>query len=102
MSEEMTQQTITTPKKTTRKSTAKTPKSKTASKPASSSTTKRKTTAKKTTKTDTITTITPEEKHRMICEAAYYIAERRGFAGGNPEADWLEAETQVQSYLENA
>ena len=31
----------------------------------------------------------------MIAEAAYYIAEQRGFSGGDPVQDWLDAETQI-------
>jgi hypothetical protein len=34
--------------------------------------------------------------HRMIAEAAYYRAERRGFAPGGEEIDWLEAEAEVR------
>jgi Protein of unknown function (DUF2934) len=35
------------------------------------------------------------ERHQMIAEAAYMIAERRGFAPGNELADWLAAEREV-------
>ena len=37
----------------------------------------------------------PEQQHRMICEAAYFRAERRGFVGGDPLQDWIEAEREV-------
>jgi DUF2934 family protein len=37
----------------------------------------------------------PEELDRMIAEAAYYIAERRGFEPGHETDDWLQAEAQV-------
>lgn len=40
-----------------------------------------------------------EERRRIIAEAAYYLAEQRGFAGGDPERDWLEAETLVNQRL---
>ncbi len=43
--------------------------------------------------------VTAEERHRMIAEAAYYIAERRGFQGGDPEQDWREAEAQISGML---
>ncbi|MBE2294927.1 MAG: DUF2934 domain-containing protein [Phycisphaerales bacterium] len=33
--------------------------------------------------------------HQMIAEAAYYLAEHRGFQGGNPLDDWLEAEREI-------
>ena len=38
-----------------------------------------------------------EERRRRITEAAYYRAERRGFAPGYEEADWLEAEKQIDA-----
>jgi Protein of unknown function (DUF2934) len=31
----------------------------------------------------------------MIAEAAYYLAEQRGFSGGDPVQDWLDAESMV-------
>ena len=40
-----------------------------------------------------------EELNRRIAEAAYYIAEKRGFAPGNEQADWLKAEQEVISQL---
>ena len=36
-----------------------------------------------------------EERRRKITEAAYYRAERRGFAPGYEEADWLAAEKEI-------
>ncbi len=39
--------------------------------------------------------ITPEERHQMIAEAAYYRAQRRRFLNGDPLQDWLEAEAEV-------
>ena len=39
--------------------------------------------------------LTPEERYKQIAEAAYYIAEKRGFAPGNPSDDWLQAEAAV-------
>jgi hypothetical protein len=44
---------------------------------------------------------TPEEKQtpergRLIAEAAYYRAERRGFAPGGEVEDWLAAEQEVE------
>jgi hypothetical protein len=44
----------------------------------------------------------PEERWRMVAEAAYYIAEKRGFVGGDPAADWYEAEKQVAQFLQQA
>ena len=39
--------------------------------------------------------LTPEERRRMIAEAAYLRAQNRNFNGGNPEQDWLEAEAEI-------
>lgn len=40
-----------------------------------------------------------ERRHRMIQEAAYFRAERRDFRGGDPLADWLEAEREIDRRL---
>jgi len=40
-----------------------------------------------------------EERHRMVSEAAYYIAQSRGFCGDDTMADWLLAERQVEVQL---
>lgn len=39
----------------------------------------------------------PSGRQRMIAEAAYYRAEKRGFAPGNELEDWLAAEAEVTS-----
>ena len=39
------------------------------------------------------------ELDRMICEAAYYIAEQRGFEPGHELDDWLAAEAQIHDQL---
>jgi DNA repair exonuclease SbcCD ATPase subunit len=36
----------------------------------------------------------------MIEEAAYYRAERRSFSAGDPVADWLEAEAEIDRMLQ--
>ena len=43
--------------------------------------------------------ITPEERHELIEASAYLKAERRGFQGGNPVNDWLEAEAEIDAML---
>lgn len=43
--------------------------------------------------------VSPEQRYRMIAEAAYYIAERRSFAPGDPAADWTQAEMQIVALL---
>jgi hypothetical protein len=39
------------------------------------------------------------EWHRMIAEAAYFISEKRGFAGEHSLDDWLTAEQQVRQVI---
>jgi len=43
--------------------------------------------------------VTPEERWRMIAEAAYYRAERRNFAPGRAVEDWTAAEAEVDELL---
>lgn len=43
--------------------------------------------------------VSPEERRRMIAEAAYYRALRRGFSGGDPVTDWLAAEREINERL---
>lgn len=40
-----------------------------------------------------------ESRRRMIAEAAYFLAEHRGFGGGDPVQDWLTAEAEIDSWL---
>ena len=44
-------------------------------------------------------TVSPEERYRMIAEAAYFKAQKRGFVGGDPAQDWLEAEAEIDRKL---
>lgn len=43
--------------------------------------------------------VTPEQRYRMICDAAYFRAEQRGFIGGSVEQDWREAEIEIDQKL---
>jgi DUF2934 family protein len=43
--------------------------------------------------------VTQEQRALMIAEAAYYIAQRRGFELGDPLEDWLIAEAQIDALL---
>jgi hypothetical protein len=43
--------------------------------------------------------LTPEELYRLIAEAAYYRAQRRGFSPGHEQQDWIEAEAEVMTRL---
>ena len=45
--------------------------------------------------------ITLEERRRMIAEAAYYRAERRGFATGGELGDWIEAEAEIDRLIQS-
>lgn len=50
--------------------------------------------------TPSLQKIDPEHRRRMIAETAYFIAEQRGFVGGSPLDDWLQAEVLVDRLLE--
>jgi len=43
--------------------------------------------------------VTPEERWKLIASAAYFKAQARGFAPGGEEADWLEAEREIDAML---
>ena len=43
--------------------------------------------------------VPPEQRKHYIEMAAYYIAERRGFAPGNPLEDWVQAEAEIDRLL---
>jgi len=45
--------------------------------------------------------ISPEERNRMIAEAAYYRAEQHGFNPDRQIEDWLAAEQEVDVMLQN-
>ena len=42
---------------------------------------------------------TSDQKHRMIEEAAYFRAEKRGFTGGDPTDDWFTAEVEIEESI---
>lgn len=44
----------------------------------------------------------PEEVRKLISEAAYYRAKRRGFAPGQELDDWVQAEAEVLERLNGA
>ncbi len=41
-----------------------------------------------------------DERRRMVAEAAYFRSEKRGFREGDIQQDWLEAEAEIKSRLE--
>jgi len=43
--------------------------------------------------------VSAAERARMIAEAAYYRAQRRGFSNGDPVRDWAEAEAEIDAML---
>lgn len=43
--------------------------------------------------------LTPEQRRFYVEVAAYYIAERRGFTGGNTVDDWTAAEAEIDRLL---
>jgi len=45
--------------------------------------------------------VTPEQRYKMIAEAAYFIAEKRGFSEGDKNSDWLNAEADIDKMLTN-
>ena len=48
---------------------------------------------------DSATILTADERLQMIRTAAYFRAERRGFAPGHEAEDWLAAEAEVEAQL---
>lgn len=44
-------------------------------------------------------TPTPQQRHSMIAEAAYYLAQQRNFQNGDPIQDWLRAESFIDQKL---
>ncbi len=55
---------------------------------------------KKVAKAPPQVTVSEDVRRGMIAEAAYLRAERRGFAPGREEDDWLAAEAEVDALLE--
>lgn len=47
-------------------------------------------------------TISEHDVRAWIAVAAYYRAERRHFQGGDPDADWLQAEVEIRERLAQA
>jgi hypothetical protein len=49
----------------------------------------------------TTPSISADQRHTMIAETAYLKAAARGFSGGDPVADWLASERDVDALLSN-
>lgn len=43
--------------------------------------------------------VDPERRAALIAEAAYFLAEKRGFTPGYETEDWLRAESEVDARL---
>lgn len=50
-------------------------------------------------KVPSTTSVADAARQKMISEAAYYRAQRRGFAPGRELDDWLAAETEIAGYF---
>ncbi len=50
-------------------------------------------------RSDGQSSISSEERIQMIRRRAYLQAEKRGFQGGSPLEDWLQAEAEVDAQL---
>ena len=46
------------------------------------------------------TQLSDYDRTHMIEEAAYFIAENRGFASGDTEQDWYNAENKIDRFLD--
>lgn len=55
-----------------------------------------------TMKSGSTTEVLAQQRWQMIAEAAYYRAESRGFAPGDPLTDWLESEAEIDAILATA
>jgi len=67
--------------------------------------TKSKTSTEKSTPNESFsdvnqTPVNPEQRHQMIAEAAYFLAEKRGFYGADVEQDWKKAEAEIDRVLQ--
>jgi hypothetical protein len=47
-----------------------------------------------------VRSVSAEERQQWIATAAYFRAQRRGFAGGREAEDWLAAEREVDLRIE--
>jgi hypothetical protein len=43
--------------------------------------------------------VSAENRHEMIAVAAYYLAEKRAFAGHGAYVDWMKAEAEIDAML---
>jgi hypothetical protein len=48
---------------------------------------------------DGATGLSPQERHALVAQAAYFRAEARGFAAGGELEDWATAEAEINAQL---
>ncbi|GEM_PF-1955876 len=58
---------------------------------------KKRATGKRSAVRDDNLVCTAEQRHQMICEQAWFLAEQRGFRGDCALDDWLQAEAIVDA-----
>lgn len=71
----------------------------TPAKPVAAKSAKASATPRKTARKAAAPGISPEQRRHYVEVAAFYIAERRGFVGGNAAEDWAQAEREVERLL---
>lgn len=49
-----------------------------------------------------VTEYLKEDRRRMVAEAAYFLAQRHAFQGGNIDEDWYRAEAEIDATLTNS
>lgn len=49
--------------------------------------------------TPTLSTLSGNQRWKMVAEAAYYMAQQRGFGPGQQDNDWFKAEQMINSIL---
>ncbi|MEW5905045.1 MAG: DUF2934 domain-containing protein [Pseudomonadota bacterium] len=91
-----TTQKTTTAKPAAKKTTTATTKKVAAAKPAAKPAAAKKPAVRKTAAAKL--SPTPEERYRMVQEAAYYIAEKHGFGGADMDY-WIMAEAEIQTMI---
>ena len=45
--------------------------------------------------------VNEQQRRKMIADRAYFIALERNFEAGDPVADWLRAEAEIDEHLAN-
>lgn len=81
-----------------KKTTAAATTAKVAVKKVTTKTATSKTAAAKAAPTKSLAAPTPEQRYRMVQDAAYFIAERNGFKAGSMDY-WIAAEVEIEALL---